>query len=66
MINLSESQNKILKQYLNTKKIITKIIHPWDLRDIKVKKKNIKKFLIKYNLTKKKNSSLCWKYWCST
>jgi hypothetical protein len=54
MINLSESQNKILKQYLNTKKIITKIIHPWDLRDIKVKKKNIKKFLIKYNLTKKK------------
>ena len=54
MINLSESQNKILKQYRNTKKIITKIIHPWDLRDIKVKKKNIKKFLTKYNLTKKK------------
>lgn len=54
MINLSECQNKILKQYRNTKKIITKIVHPWDLRDIKVKKKNTKKFLTKYNLTKKK------------
>ena len=54
MINLSECQNKILKQYCNTKKIITKIIHPWDLRDIKVKKKNTKKFLTKYNLKKKK------------
>ena len=54
MINLGISQNKLLQNYPNTKKILIKIIHPWDLRNLKNDNETINKFLKKYNILNKK------------
>lgn len=54
MINLGISQNKLFQNYPSTKKILIKIVHPWDLRNLKNDNKSINKFLKKYNFLNKK------------
>lgn len=54
MINLDRYQNIHLKKYPNTKKILTKIVAPWDIRKIRLNRKNKSQFLKRNNLLDKK------------
>lgn len=54
MVNLSYCQNNLFSKYKNTKHIITKIIYPWDLRNMKINKHKLNEFKKKYPYLNKK------------
>ena len=54
MVNLSHCQNNLFAKYKNTKHITTKIIYPWDLRNMKITVDKLNDFKKKYPFLNKK------------